>query len=260
MYLPFFCNDYFINIFIITYSPYSTNNQVINYSLCQMPLCIIIGQMNEEMKRNTEPVIEAGWFNSLRKSLIGELIQIVVISLIIVIPFRMYIAQPFLVSGPSMDDTFANGQYLIVDELTYQTRNPQRGEVVIFHYPLDTTKYFIKRVIGLPGETVQIKNDVVTICQVDCATDKNKFTLNEPYIKLDKLNQPPRPDSLVTLKDGEYYVLGDNRAVSSDSRIWGPVKRSLFSGRPFLRLIPFNKMSLFPGQVEAAHASTSEIK
>ena len=216
-----------------------------------MPLCIIIGQMNEEIKK--EPVPETGWFNSFRKSFLGEIVQIVVISLVIVIPFRMYIAQPFLVSGPSMDDTFANGQYLIVDELTYNLRNPARGEVVIFHYPLDTTKYFIKRVIGLPGETVEIKSDKITICHSTttpptCATDKNKFTLDEPYIKLDKLN-PPRPDETITLKTDEYFVMGDNRPVSSDSRIWGPVKRNLFSGRPFLRLLPINKISIYPGQV-----------
>jgi len=212
-----------------------------------MPLCIIMAQMNEEIKK--EPVIETGWFNQFRKSFVGELIQIVVISLVIVIPFRMYIAQPFLVSGPSMDDTFANGQYLIVDELTYNLRNPQRGEVVIFHYPLDTTKFFIKRVIGLPGETIQVKNDVVTICHADCATDKDKFILDEPYVKLDKLN-PPRPDETITLKTDEYFVLGDNRPVSSDSRIWGPVNRKLFTGRPFMRLLPFSKISLFPGQIE----------
>ncbi len=178
----------------------------------------------------------------------GELLQIIVISLVIVIPFRAYVAQPFLVSGPSMDDTFANGQYLIVDELTYNLRDPQRGEVAIFHYPLDTKKFFIKRVIGLPGETVQIKNDIVTICKPDCETDLNKFTLDEPYIKLDKLN-PPRQDSLIALKADEYFVLGDNRPVSSDSRVWGPVKRDLFNGRPFLRLFPLSTFALFPGQV-----------
>jgi signal peptidase I len=200
------------------------------------------------MSEMENEVIE-GSFNRFRKSFWGEIIQIVIISLVIVIPFRIYIAQPFLVSGPSMDDTFLNGQYLIVDELTYNFRDPQRGEVVIFHYPLDTTKFFIKRVIGLPGETIQIKNDVVTICQTDCETDKNKFTLIEPYIKIDKLS-PQRSDSLITLKNDEYYVLGDNRSVSSDSRIWGPVKRSLFNGRPFLRLLPVNKINLFPVQTQ----------
>jgi len=201
----------------------------------------------EEIKN--EPVKPAGWFNRFKQSFWGEIAQIVVISLIIVIPFRIYIAQPFLVSGPSMDDTFTNGQYLIVDQLTYNLRDPHRGEVVIFHYPLDTKKFFIKRVIGLPGETVEIKNNTITICKSDCKTDTNKFILNEPYIKSDKLSSP-RPDITVTLKDKEYYVLGDNRLVSSDSRIWGPVKRDLFTGRPFMRLFPINKISFFPGQIE----------
>ncbi len=197
--------------------------------------------MEEEIKKE-------GAFNKFRHSFWGELIQIVIVSLIIVIPFRTYIAQPFLVSGPAMDDTLANGQYLIVDELTYNLRDPQRGEVVIFHYPVDIKKFFIKRVVGLPGETIEINNNVVTICKPDCLTDTNKFVLAEPYVKLDKQGTP-RPNSVVTLKAGEYYVLGDNRALSSDSRIWGPVKRELFSGRPFLRLLPLNKMEVFQGQV-----------
>ncbi len=194
------------------------------------------------------PTTRPGAFKTFLKSFWGEILQIVVISLVIVIPFRIYIAQPFLVSGPSMDDTFANGQYLIVDELTYNLRDPQRGEVVIFHYPLDTKKFFIKRVIGLPGETVQIKDDIITICKPDCETDKNKFILAEPYVKINKLI-PSRGNSTITLKADEYYVLGDNRSVSSDSRIWGPVKRNLFNGRPFLRLLPLKTMSVFPGQI-----------
>ncbi len=202
--------------------------------------------MNEEIKN--EPLNDTSGWCKFRHSFVGEILQIVIISLIIVIPFRLYIAQPFLVSGPSMDDTFANGQYLIVDELTYNTRNPQRGEVVIFHYPLDTKKYFIKRVIGLPGETVEIQDDIVTICKPDCETDTDKFSLYEPYVKFNKLNIP-RANSLVVLKEGEYFVLGDNRSVSSDSRIWGPVKDNQIIGRPFLRLFPLSTISLFPGQV-----------
>lgn len=202
--------------------------------------------MIEEVKK--EPVEKTSWFKRFANSFWGEILQIVVVSLIIVIPFRIYIAQPFLVSGPSMDDTFTNGQYLIVDELTYNMRSPQRGEVVIFRYPLDTKKYFIKRVIGLPGETVMIKNGLVTICKPDCETDRNKFVLDEPYVKINKLF-PARPDSIAALKDNEYYVLGDNRSVSSDSRVWGPVKEDLITGRPFIRLFPLSKISLFPGQI-----------
>jgi len=193
-----------------------------------------------------EPIEKLGWFKRFSNSLVGEIIQIIIISLIIVIPFRIYIAQPFLVSGPSMDTTFADGQYLIVDEFTYHTRAPQRGEVVIFKYPLDTKKYFIKRIIGLPSETVEIKNNVVSIINADNPTG---FVLPESYIKIDKLN-PPRPNTIVTLSAGEFFVLGDNRLVSSDSRIWGPVKQELITGRPFLRLFPFNKINLFPGQVK----------
>ncbi len=198
--------------------------------------------MTEEVVN--EPIEKLGWFKRFSQSFIGEVLQIVVISLIIVIPFRIYIAQPFLVSGPSMDTTFSDGQYLIVDQLTYHTRAPQRGEVVIFKYPLDTKKYFIKRVIALPGETIEIINDTVRIINAENPTG---FILSEPYIKDDKLNFP-RSDIKVTLPAGEFYVLGDNRLVSSDSRIWGPVKQDLITGRPFLRLFPLSDISFNPGR------------
>lgn len=189
---------------------------------------------------------ETSGFKRFLKSFWGEVLQIVVIAVIIVIPFRIYIAQPFLVSGPSMDDTFANGEYLIVDELTYANRAPQRGEVVIFKYPLDTKKYFIKRVIGLPGETVEIKNDKVTIFN---QANPKGLTLDEFYVKKSETNLI-RSDVKVILGADEFYVLGDNRSVSSDSRIWGPVKTDLITGRPFLRLFPLSKINVFPGQVE----------
>lgn len=191
--------------------------------------------MNEEIS-GFKRFLKSGW---------GEILQVIVVAVIIMVPFRMYIAQPFIVSGPSMDDTFLNGQYLIVDELTYETRAPHRGEVVIFKYPLDTKKYFIKRVIGLPGETIEIKKNKVTIFNEN---NPNGFALDEPYVKTDS-NTVIRPDMKVVLGNDEYYVMGDNREVSSDSRIWGPVKTKLITGRPFLRLLPINKFSLFPGQV-----------
>ena len=195
-----------------------------------------MSQMNEEISG----------FKRFLKSFWGEVLQIAIIAVVIVVPFRMYIAQPFLVSGPSMDNTFADGQYLIVDELTYETRAPQRGEVVIFKYPLDTKKYFIKRIIGLPGETVDVKNGIVTITN---PANPKGLVLTEAYVKANGDN-PARPDAHMILGADEYCVLGDNRAVSSDSRIWGSVKRDLITGRPFLRLFPLSEIGLFPGQIE----------
>lgn len=215
--------------------------------LCQITFCnrIPIMDNNENISKElTNKKLD--YFNKFRKSFIGETIQIVIISLLIVIPFRAYIAQPFLVSGSSMDDTFANGQYLIVDELTYHINNPQRGEVVIFHYPLDTQKYFIKRVIGLPNETIEIIGDEITVYKSE--TDSVGIKLEEPYVKIDKLFPVSKMNSKITLKENEYYLLGDNRSHSSDSRIWGPVKRDLIAGRPILRLFPFNKIAIFPGK------------
>jgi signal peptidase I len=167
-----------------------------------------------------------------------ELIKLLVIAAVIVIPFRLYVAQPFIVDGASMDPTFHTGQYLIVDELTYHFKTPERGSVLIFKFPKDESKYFIKRVIGLPGDTVSIKNGIVTI--INAANPKG-FTLNEPYVKL------PKDDSeTYTLDAGEYYVLGDNRFASADSRYWGPVPTKDIIGRPILRLWP---LSVWPGSL-----------
>ncbi len=170
-----------------------------------------------------------------------ELVSYAVFALIIVVPIRLWIAQPFVVNGSSMDTTFANGQYLIVDEISYHLHEPQRGDVLIFKYPLDTTKYFIKRIIGLPGDTVTVNSDKVTI------TDKqypNGITLNEPYISSRTFG-----NQTTTLTADQYFVLGDNRIVSSDSRVWGIVPRSDIVGTPVLRLLPFSKIGIWPGQV-----------
>ena len=113
-----------------------------------------------------------------------------------------------------MDPTFVNGEYLIVDELTYHFENPERGEVIIFKFPQDTSKFFIKRIIGLPGETVKIQGGVITIIN---AQNPDGFALDESY-----LTQPTNSKVQITLKDNEYFVMGDNRPSSSDSRIWGP--------------------------------------
>jgi signal peptidase I len=169
-----------------------------------------------------------------------ELFKLLLIAAIIVIPFRLFVAQPFIVDGASMDPTFATKQYLIVDELTYHFTTPKRGSVLIFKYPKDETKYFIKRVIGLPGETVSIKNGIVSIINT---AHPDGIALDEAYVKL------PKDDTeTYTLGQGEYYVMGDNRAQSADSRYWGPVPTKDLIGRPIIRLWPF---TVWPGDKTA---------
>lgn len=172
----------------------------------------------------------------------SELIRFVLIAVFVVLPVRVFIAQPFIVSGSSMDPTFSNGEYLIVDEISYRFEEPQRGDVVIFKYPNDPTKFFIKRIIGLPGERV-----IVSASSVIIQNDANPegFKLDETY-----LSHPTLGDMTVVLDDTEYFVMGDNRPASSDSRVWGPLERDFIIGRALVRLLPVTKAALFPGEHE----------
>jgi len=173
-------------------------------------------------------------------SFIGEIFKFAVLALIIVIPFRLFIAQPFIVSGASMSPTFETGQYLIVDQVSYYFEEPQRGDVVIFRYPNDHSKYFIKRIVGLPGEVVQLENGNTTIIEPGTNVES---VLNEEYLVTDKTD-----DHLtITLSSNEFFVMGDNRGASSDSRMWGPIKRDEIVGRALMRLLPISDASLFPG-------------
>ena len=133
-----------------------------------------------------------------------------------------------------MDPTFGNGEYLIVDELTYHFRPPERGSVLIFKYPRDPKKYFVKRVIGLPGETVEIREGVVNV---------DGETLREPYVRFEK-----KDNLTFTLAADEYFVMGDNRLGSADSRIWGILPREDIVGRVFIRMYPLTEIGLFPGK------------
>jgi signal peptidase I len=171
----------------------------------------------------------------------GRLILYCVHALALITPIRIFIAQPFLVSGSSMTPTFEPGDYLIVDELTYRLRSPERGDVIIFGYPLDPAQILIKRIIALPGETVQISNGVVTVVGSDQRTIQ---VLDEPY----RMNGPQRKEvSRTTLHDDEYFVLGDDRDVSADSRVWGPLQRRFIIGRALIRVLPLTRAALLPG-------------
>jgi signal peptidase I len=175
-----------------------------------------------------------------KKSGFWDLVKFAIIALLVVIPIRTFIAQPFIVSGSSMVPTFQNGQYLIVDEISYRLHEPKRGDVIVFKYPKDTSLYFIKRIIGVPGENVHIEGSTITI--------KNKenpegFVLDESYVKNRSENKID-----ITLGANEYYVMGDNRSASSDSRVWGTLPRDLIVGRAYLRLFPLNTIGFLPGE------------
>ncbi len=171
---------------------------------------------------------------------VWETIKVVVISLAIILPIRYYLVQPFFVKGASMEPNFEDGDYLLVNEISYRFSMPERGDVVIFRYPLDRSQFFIKRIIGLPSETVEIKDNTVMIYNKD---KPEGFVLGESYLTPE---QKTLGNSVTKLDDNEYFVLGDNRLQSSDSRRWGMVNKSLITGKAFLRPWPITKTIKIP--------------
>ncbi len=201
-----------------------------------------------ETATSTDPSTLLEDTNPTSRSFLGEVVHFSLIALLIVLPIRMFIAQPFIVSGASMETTFSTGEYLIVDQLTYHIEEPKRGDVVVFRYPKDPSKFFIKRLIGLPGDTIAINGNVVTVTNVAHA---NGVILKEdPYVNA----MNPNTTLTETLGTDEYFVMGDNRNASSDSRMWGVLQRDKIVGRAFLRLFPFSAMDIMPGEydIEAA--------
>lgn len=181
--------------------------------------------------------------NEDKKDFVKEILKFALIAILIVVPFRIYVAQPFIVSGASMSPTFETGQYLIIDQVTYRFEEPKRGDVIIFRFPQDPSKFFIKRVIGLPEEIVEIKNGVVSIRNKE---ETKTIILPEEYV----LPENNRNDSTTTiLRDDEYFVMGDNRRASADSRLWGPLQEDLIVGQALIRVFPVAQFDLFPGKI-----------
>ncbi len=172
-----------------------------------------------------------------------DLIKFAIIALAIVVPIRMFIAQPFVVSGDSMVPTFNDGEYLIVDEISYIVKGPHRGDVVIFKYPNDPSRYFIKRIIGFPNEKINIVNNKITIFNKE---NPKGFVLDEPYLNEKIFSDMGNGPDFNTGPD-QYFIMGDNRNRSSDSRVWGVLSRKLMVGRAYLRLLPIKDISYLPG-------------
>ena len=165
---------------------------------------------------------------------VWEILKIVIIALVIVIPIRYFLFQPFIVKGQSMEPNFENSNYLIVDELSYRFRDPQRGEVVVFRYPRNISQRFIKRIIGLPGEKIEIEASVVMV--------DGKILDESEYF-------PSGVQTLgniqISLDENEYFVLGDNRISSFDSRQWGTLPRKNIIGRVYFRAWPITDLTKF---------------
>jgi len=170
---------------------------------------------------------------------VWEILKIVIISLAIIIPIRYFLIQPFYVKGASMDPNFFDGDYLIIDEISYRFSAPEREDVIIFRYPLDQSQFFIKRIIGLPGETVKVEDGKIFIKNKSIAS--GEFVLDESsYLE----NISTAGNVEMSLGDDEYFVLGDNRDASSDSRKWGAIKKDYIIGRAWVRAWPFNRLKI----------------
>ena len=168
-----------------------------------------------------------------------DILKFVLVTAVIVLPIRFFIAQPFIVSGPSMDPTFTNNDYLIVDEISYRFEKPKRGEVIIFKQTQEN-KYLIKRIIGLPGETLELEGNTITVKNT---SHPDGFVLNQSFLE----NKKTEPKKTIVLDATHYFVMGDNRPVSYDSRSWGPLGAADIVGRPLLRLYPLGEIGIFPG-------------
>lgn len=170
-----------------------------------------------------------------------EILTFVVLAIVIVVPIRLFVAQPFVVEGESMHPTFETGDYLIVDQLSYRLGDPKRGDVVIFRYPNNPSVFYIKRIIGLPGETVHIDRGETSVTK----TDGTELTLDESYVVAEdatySLDRTLGPD--------QFFVMGDNRPKSSDSRSWGALPREDLMGRAYIRLLPAAQIGVLPGAV-----------
>ncbi len=179
-------------------------------------------------------------FGSSAGSFLVEVVKVILIALAIIIPVRYFLMQPFYVKGASMEPNFHDFEYLIIDEATYRFSEPKRGEVVVFRNPRRESEFYIKRVIGLPNERVDISHGQIKITSNEYP---NGAVLSESSYLSESVYTTGTES--IELGEGEYYVMGDNRASSLDSRVFGPIVRKEIIGRVWVRAWPFNKLKLF---------------
>lgn len=183
-----------------------------------------------------QPAHKPRSFTLLGMELTLEFFKGILLVVILALTFRIFIIQPFIVVGQSMEPNFHDKDYLLIDKLTYRFREPKRGEVIIFHPKPNPSESYIKRIVGLPGESVEVKSGKVYI------DDKE---LDESYTQSDNNAALDRNYAKTKLASGEYFVFGDNRDHSSDSREIGSVPRVNIQGRVAIVLLPLRDIG-FP--------------
>lgn len=172
---------------------------------------------------------------------VWEITKVAAISLAIIIPVRYFLIQPFYVKGASMEPNFHDNEYLIIDELSYRFNEIERGQVIVFRYPRNPQEFYIKRVVGLPGEEVEIVDGQIKIFNED---NKNGFILNEDYLSANLVASHENRER-VALAPEEYFVMGDNRNASKDSRTFGPVNKGFITGKVLFRGWPVSRIDFF---------------
>lgn len=174
-----------------------------------------------------------------------DIIETVVIALSIFLIVYLFVASPHQVNGQSMMPNFQSGEFVLSDKVSYRFNNPKRGDIVVFHAPeaancpKGTGCDFIKRVLGLPGETVEVYDNAIWI---------NGQKLEEPYIPADYETMPglATKGKSIYLGPNEYFVSGDNRPYSSDSRAWGAITKNDIVGKALFRYWPLKSAGLIP--------------
>jgi len=168
-------------------------------------------------------------------SLIRELFEVVLIAFLPLFIISQFVARPFIVQGASMEPNFQNGNYLIIDMISYKFNDPERGDAVVFRYPGNRSLFYIKRIIGLPGDHVALRNGNVFV---------NDKIIEEKYFSLD-INSSAFNRTNFFLTENQFFVMGDNRMMSFDSRNWGPLERNDIIGFVRLRLWPLSELEFF---------------
>lgn len=177
-----------------------------------------------------------------------DVVSTVLIAIAIFLVVYFLLVKPHQVIGESMEPTFYTHQYILTDLMSYRFHNPERGDVIVFRAPQDQTKDLIKRVIGLPGESIEFTSDGKVMLKNKA--HPNGFQLSEPYVN----NGAPTHAESATkdnewyqIPDGKYFVMGDNREHSSDARDFGAIEKDLIIGRAWVRYWPLPNISFIPG-------------